>query len=273
MPPLAPMTPAHSMPTLFLAHGAPVLLDLPDWVEALGRWGHALPRPRAVLVISAHWLERPATLGATRPVPLIYDFYGFPEKYYQQLYAAPGAPALAQRVRDLLAPLGPVSEEPGRGLDHGAYVPLVAMYPAADVPVLQLSLPTLEPAALFRLGQALEPLRREGVLIIGSGFLTHNMRAMDFSPDARPPAWASDFDAWVAEALSRRDVDALLAYRERAPAVRTALPTVEHFVPLLVALGAAAEATVSFPITGFFAGSFSKRSVQLGEVPRDEAGP
>jgi len=261
------------MPTLFLAHGAPVLLDLPDWVEALGRWGHALPRPRAILVISAHWLERPATLGATRPVPLIYDFYGFPAKYYQQRYAAPGAPALAQRVKELLAPLGPVAEEPGRGLDHGAYVPLVAMYPDADVPVLQLSLPTLEPAALFRLGQALEPLRREGVLIIGSGFLTHNMRSMDFSPDARPPAWASDFDAWVAEALSRRDVDALLAYGERAPAVRTALPTVEHFVPLLVALGAAAEATVSFPITGFFAGSFSKRSVQFGEVPRSEAGP
>jgi 4,5-DOPA dioxygenase extradiol len=237
---------------------------MPQWVGELGSWGRALPRPKAILVVSAHWIERPTTLGATGAVPLIYDFYGFPEKYYRQVYPAPGAPELARRVRELLEGHGPVAEEPQRGLDHGAYVPLVAMYPEADIPVLQLSLPTLAATELVRLGRALAPLRDEGVLLIGSGFLTHNMRSMDFSPMARPPSWASEFEHWTKEALERHDVDALVGYLDKAPGVRLALPTVEHFVPLLVALGAAPDAPVSFPITGFFAGSFTRRSVQLG---------
>ena len=164
-------------------------------------------------------------------MPLVYDFYGFPAKYYETTYPAPPAPALAARVRDLLR-AEPVAQDPERGLDHGAYVPLVAMYPAADVPVLQVSLPSLDPTALFSLGRALAPLRREGVLIVGSGFLTHNLRTVDFRPDAPTPAWASEFDAWAADVLARRDVDALLDYRERAPGVRQALPTHEHFVPV-----------------------------------------
>jgi 4,5-DOPA dioxygenase extradiol len=260
-------TSAQAMPTLFVAHGAPIILDIPGWVEELSTWAKALPRPRAILMVSAHWLERPATLGATRTVPLIYDFYGFPEKYYRQVYPAPGAPELAQRVRELLGAHGPVADDPDRGLDHGAYVPLVAMYPEADVPVLQLSLPTLEAEALFRLGQTLAPLRAEGVLIIGSGFLTHNLRALDFSPGAPTPGWASEFDHWTEEALKGHDVDALLGFLDKGPGARLALPTVEHFVPLLVALGAAPEAPVSFPITGFFGGSFTRRSVQFGSVP------
>ena len=135
-------------------------------------------------MLSAHWVDRPITLGATRRVPLVYDFYGFPAKYYQTTYPAPPAPELATRLRGLLAGQ-PVAEAPERGLDHGAYVPLVCMYPAADVPVLQVSLPTLDPTELFALGRALAPLRREGVLIVGSGFLTHNLRAMDFRPTRR----------------------------------------------------------------------------------------
>jgi 4,5-DOPA dioxygenase extradiol len=237
---------------------------MPEWVGELKGWADALPRPSAVLMVSAHWTEAPLTLGATRTVPLVYDFYGFPKRYYQQQYAAPGAPDLARRVRELLTPHQPVTDDPQRGLDHGAYVPLVAMYPQADVPVLQVSMPTLEPRALHELGQALAPLRREGVLIVGSGFLTHNLRTLDWSGESPPPQWAVDFDAWTAEALERHDTGALLDYLRLGPGARMALPTQEHFVPLLVALGAAEGEAVRFPITGFFGGSFTRRSVQLG---------
>jgi 4,5-DOPA dioxygenase extradiol len=267
MPQARPEPPptATRTPSIFLAHGSPLLLDDQGWVDELHGWARALPRPTAVLMLSAHWLDRPVTLGATRAVPLVYDFYGFPERYYQTRYPAPGAPALAARVRGLLG-AGEVADDPERGLDHGAYVPLVAMYPDADVPVLQASLPSMDPAALLALGRKLAPLRDEGVLIVGSGFLTHNLRAMTFSPGAAPPAWASDFDAWTADVLGRKDVDALLDYRQRAPGVRQALPTHEHFVPVIVALGAAIDdaPAVRFPITGFAYGSGTRRSVQFG---------
>jgi 4,5-DOPA dioxygenase extradiol len=260
-------TTQQKMPVLFLAHGSPLLLDDAGWVRELGAWSGALPRPKAVLMLSAHWVDRPVTLGAaTRTVPLVYDFYGFPAKYYQQTYQAPPAPALAARVKQLLHS-DPVADDPERGLDHGAYVPLVAMYPGADIPVLQASLPSLEPTALFSLGRALAPLRDEGVLIVGSGFLTHNLRTVDFRPNAPTPAWAAEFDAWAADVLTRRDVDALLDYRQRAPGVREALPTHEHFVPVIVSMGAAIDdpkATARFPITGFAYGTATKRSVQLG---------
>jgi len=256
----------NEMPALFIAHGSPFLLDDASWIGELARWAAALPRPEAVLMLSAHWTAQPVTLGATRTLPLVYDFYGFPEEYYRVTYPAPGAPALAARVKALLGAAGPVAEDPARGLDHGAYVPLVAMYPRADVPVLQVSLPTMEPKALFALGRALTPLRREGVLVVGSGFLTHNMRTLDPRPGAPTPAWAGEFDAWASEVIGRRDVDALLDYRQRAPGVRQALPTHEHFVPVIVAAGAAADQVgpARFPITGFMAGSFTRRSVQFG---------
>jgi len=255
-----------STPTIFVAHGAPPLLDDRGWVDELHAWAGRLPAPAAVLMLSAHWEERPITLGATTPVPLVYDFYGFPQRYYEQQYSAPGAPDLAQRIHKMLSPDEPVVDEPARGLDHGAYVPLVAMYPDANVPVLQASLPSMDPRELFALGRRLAPLRDEGVLVVGSGFLTHNLRAMDFSPSARTPAWAEEFDAWVKDALVRKDVDALLDYRRQAPGVRQALPTPEHFVPVLVALGAAIDgsADVSFPIEGFWGGSATRRSVQFG---------
>jgi len=253
------------MPVIFAAHGAPVLLDDAVWMAELASWASAMPKPRSILMISAHWERRPTTLGATRTEPLVYDFYGFPEKYYETQYPAPGAPTLATRVRDLLRQGGMAfAEDPARGLDHGAYVPLVAMYPRADVPVLQVSMPRLDPQDLFDLGRALAPLRGEGVLIFGSGFLTHNMKYA-FRPGI--PAWAKDFDGWAADALSRFDVDALLDFRARAPGAGTALPTWEHYAPVLVAAGAAADGRpkTTFPITGFWMdGAFTKRSVQFG---------
>jgi 4,5-DOPA dioxygenase extradiol len=253
------------MPVIFAAHGAPILLEDEGWMGELAAWARAMPRPEAILMVSAHWEQRPLTLGAIRTVPLVYDFYGFPERYYRTEYPVPGAPELAARVGALLESSGdPVAEEPERGLDHGAYVPLVVMYPNADVPVLQISMPGLDAERLVQLGTALAPLREEGILIFGSGFLTHNMRYA-FQPGT--PAWAREFDAWAADALGRFDVDALVDFQRRAPAASMALPTWEHYAPVLVAAGAASRAAprVSFPITGFWEGSgaFTRRSVQL----------
>ncbi|MBI3786541.1 MAG: dioxygenase [Deltaproteobacteria bacterium] len=254
------------MPAIFLAHGSPMLLDDAHWVAELHQWAGSLPRPKAILMLSAHWEQMPIALGATTRVPLVYDFYGFPSKYYEVKYPAPGAPELAARVSDLLAGSEGLVVPTERGLDHGAYVPLVAMYPQADVPVLQVSLPALDPRVLFRLGRSFAPLRSEGVLIVGSGFLTHNLRALDLRPQPTTPSWAKDLDSWAADVLQRRDVDALLDYRKRAPGVDRALPTHEHFVPVIAALGAAVDSSdrTTFPISGFIAGSLTRRSVQFG---------
>ena len=251
------------MPVLFVAHGSPLLLDDAAWVDELRAWALAIPRPDSILMISAHWERAPVTIGATKPVPLIRDFSGFPEKHYRVPYPCPGAPTLADRVRTILGPTR-VDAEPERGLDHGAYVPLVAMYPDADVPVLQISLPTLEPAPLVELGRKLAPLRDEGTLIVGSGFLTHNLRAIDWS-GGPPPEWAVAFDAWAAAAISKHDTKELSMYRARGPGVRESLPTSEHFAPIFVVMGASdASEPVRFPITGFDLGSMTRRSVQVG---------
>ena len=257
------MTTSTPMPVVFLAHGAPPLLDDAGWIAELGAWAQALPRPSAIVVVSAHWESRPLAIGATRPLPLIYDFHGFPERFYSLRYPSPGAPGVAQRIRELLtASRIAWADEPARGLDHGSYIPLMCMYPAADIPVLQISLPSETPGELFAVGRALAPLRSEGVLIIGSGFLTHNLQALRLRDT---PAWAREFDAWSADAIARHDIDALLDYRKRAPGVRESLPTHEHFVPVLVSAGAAADSAVSFPITGFWwGGAMTRRSVQFG---------
>lgn len=254
-------------PVVFLAHGAPPLLDDRAWLAELARWAKAMPKPKALLVLSAHWEAKPATLGATRTVPLVYDFYGFPERYYAMKYAAPGAPEVAGRVRTLLGQAGlGVGDDPERGLDHGAWVPLTAMYPEADVPTLQLSLPSLDAKELFALGRALGPLRDEGVLVMGSGFLTHNMRSLGL---ASTPSWASEFDGWVADVVGRRDHDALLDWKRKAPGAELAHPRSEHFAPIIAAAGAAEASSareVTFPITGYWdmAPAFTRRSVQFG---------
>jgi 4,5-DOPA dioxygenase extradiol len=241
-----------------------VLLDDDAWVGELASWAKRMPRPEAVLVVSAHWEKRPAALGATKTVPLVYDFYGFPEQYYKVTYPSPGAPALAKRVKELFRERSIASvDAPERGLDHGAYVPLVAMYPEANIPVLQLSLPSLDPKEVFEMGRALAPLRDEGVLVVGSGFLTHNMR---FAFRRGTPDWAREFDAWAADTLTRGDVDALVDFEKRAPAAKMALPTTEHFVPVVVAAGVASErgSKPTFPITGYWMdGAFTRRSVEF----------
>jgi 4,5-DOPA dioxygenase extradiol len=253
------------MPTLYIGHGAPPLVDDALWVEQLAAWATALPRPTAILIVSAHWENAPLTIAATRTgVPLVYDFGGFPERYYRTQYRSPGAPELAAQVRQLLSDQ-PVAEDPERGLDHGAYVPLTVMYPRADVPVLQISMPSLDPEVLFRIGQRLRPLRDQGVLVIGSGFLTHGLPFLrNFSVDAPPPAWSEEFDAWAHDALEHGDVDALSDFVHRAPAVRYAHPRTEHLAPLFVTLGAGDSNGAPLPsiIDGYWMG-LSKRSIQI----------
>lgn len=258
------------MPVLYLGHGAPPLADDATWPAQLARWSGDLPRPRSILIVSAHWEQAPVAVSSTSPdTPLVYDFWGFPRKYYEVTYAAPPAPQLARSVAAVLAGGGEVlHQDPRRGLDHGAYVPLVEMFPEADVPVLQLSMPTLDPQRLFELGERLAPLRDEGVLIIGSGFTTHNLGWFDPSgrSDAPPPTPSVEFDHWAAETLAAQDVDGILDFLHRAPAARQAHPRTEHWAPLYVSLGAAAAnggvANRSI-IDGFWYGQ-SKRSWQFG---------
>jgi 4,5-DOPA dioxygenase extradiol len=254
------------MPALYIGHGAPPLVDDKLWTSQLAAWAGDLPRPTAILMVSAHWESAPLTLGATETgVPLVYDFGGFPERYYRAQYRAPGAPELASKIKALMADTETVAEQPRRGLDHGAYVPLTVMYPDADIPVLQMSLPTLDPERLIALGRRLAPLRDEGVLIIGSGFLTHGLPFLrDFRVDQTPPGWSTDFDAWAGEALARGAVDELADFRNRAPGMPYAHPTIEHFAPMFVTLGAATdpEAPALQVIDGFWIG-LAKRSFQV----------
>jgi 4,5-DOPA dioxygenase extradiol len=254
-----------TMPVLYLSHGAPPLADDPVWPGELAAWSATLPRPRAILVVSAHWEEAPLTLGATTTVPLYYDFWGFDDKYYSVTYPAPGAPALAADVRTLLhTPDHPVQESPDRGLDHGAYVPLVEMFPDADVPTLQISMPSLDPRVLYDVGRRLAPLREQGVLILGSGFTTHNLRAMT-GPGGGTPSWSAEFDDWAQRTVAAGEVDALIDFAAKAPAARMAHPRTEHWAPLFVSLGAShasGDRGVS-TVDGFWWG-LSKRSWQFG---------
>lgn len=251
-----------SMPVLYLSHGAPPLADDARWTRQLADWSGTLSQPTAVLIVSAHWENAPLTIGATTTVPLVYDFWGFARRYYEVTYPAPGAPALAASVRALL---GTVHDDPTRGLDHGAYVPLKEMYPDADVPVLQMSMPSLDPAELFAVGQRLAPLRDEGVLIIGSGFFTHNLSGITMEdPDTVAPGWSAEFDHWGAEALAARDFDALLDFEHKSPSARLAHPRTEHFAPLFVSMGASLSTTdtPTSVIDGYWYG-LAKRSVQF----------
>lgn len=183
------------MPALYLGHGAPPLLDDPVWSGQLAARAGTIERPRAILIVSAHWEAAPLTLSASR-APLVYDFWGFEQRFYEMTYDTPDATALAHSVARLMPPGHPIHQHTSRGLDHGAWVPLRIMYPDADIPVLQLSLPTQDPETLLEIGRRLRPLRDDGVLIIGSGFLTHGLPFLtDPRLDAPAPTWSAEFDA------------------------------------------------------------------------------
>jgi 4,5-DOPA dioxygenase extradiol len=232
-----------ALPSLYISHGSPMTALHPGQVgERLAGLAQAMPRPRAIVIASAHWLARqPSVGGAARP-ETIHDFYGFPRELFEIRYPAPGEPALAARVAQLLDCAGlPTMLDPRQGLDHGAWVPLRLLYPAADIPVVPLSIqPTLGPRHQYDVGRALAPLREEGVLVIGSGSITHNLHDFraGFSEEHEAP-YVRPFIGWIEQKLAEGDVEALLDYRRQAPFAERAHPTDEHLLPLYVALGAA----------------------------------
>jgi 4,5-DOPA dioxygenase extradiol len=251
------------LPALYLSHGAPPTFEDEPWMRQLHYWARALPRPTAILIVSAHWESAPLAISSSIPsTDLVYDFGGFDPLYYRMRYDTPDAGELARQVARLIP--AAVHQHTGRGLDHGAWVPLKIMYPAADIPVLQLSIPTHDATRLLTLGERLKPLREQGVLVIGSGFMTHGLPFITRQMLAGAvPGWSADFDTWAADALARGDVDELVAFRDRAPGMPYAHPTVEHFTPLFVTLGAATDPTapVTTAIDGFSIG-LAKRSFQ-----------
>jgi 4,5-DOPA dioxygenase extradiol len=230
------------LPTLFLSHGSPMHALEPGPVGRV--WSglaRALPRPRALVIASAHWETNVPMLTAGERPETIHDFYGFPEPLYRIRYRAAGAPAIAARALALLEQAGFTAALNGcRGLDHGAWSPLLYMYPEADIPVVQVSLQTeLGPRHHLELGRALRPLANEGVLVIGSGHMTHNLRDRMMFSDERPAAYARAFQDWACERIEAHDLDTLAEYRALAPHAVRSHPTDEHFLPLYVALGAA----------------------------------
>lgn len=231
------------LPALYLSHGAPPVFDDPHWMSQLFGWSLSMPKPRAILIVSAHWESAPLTLtAADAGTPLVYDFGGFAPVYYTMTYPTPDASELAKRIAGTIPDNEPIHQHMARGLDHGAWVPLKVMYPDADIPVLQMSMPTHDPQRLFELGQRLRPLRDEGVLIVGSGFMTHGLRHLtrEMLVENKVPGWSAEFDAWAADAMSRGDFETLAAY-DRAPGMPYAHPTVEHFTPLFLTIGAATD--------------------------------
>ena len=249
-----------SMPTVFVSHGSPTLIldDVPAraFLASLGR---QLPRPKAIVAVSAHWDSDVPAVSLARKPQTIHDFYGFPDALYRLHYDAPGAPELAERVAKLTG----AAHDPHRGLDHGAWVPAMLAWPQADVPIFQLSIqPEESPAHHVALGRKLSTLREEGVLVMGSGSATHNPRALVRGVrDAEPEPWAQAFDDWLAETVEKGDEEALADYRQRAPYAREAHPTDEHFLPLHVAYGAAGKGARGKPLhRSFTLGNLSMAS-------------
>mgnify|MGYP001282584354 CR=1 FL=1 len=251
------------LPSLYISHGAPPLFEEETWMRELLGWADRLPIPRGILIVSAHWEAAPLSLSAVNPGNVVYDFGGFDPRYYRMRYDTPDASGLAAEILGVLPDGVRVHQHASRGLDHGAWVPLKVMYPNADIPVLQLSLPTDSPTALLSIGRFLRPLRERGILVIGSGFMTHGLPYLTAAMiNGAVPQWSRDFDQWATEALQRGDVDELAAYRDRAPGMTYAHPTVEHFTPLFVTLGAGGT-DITTEIDGYWWG-MSRRSLQAG---------
>lgn len=258
-----------TLPTLFLSHGSPMhALQAGKAGEVWAALAAALPNPKAVLMVTAHWETNLPMLSGNASPSMIYDFGGFPDALYKIQYAAPGESDVAARAQALLKDAGFTAGVDGcRGFDHGTWVPLLKMYPDADVPIVQLSVQTaMNPRHHFEVGRALAPLTKEGVLIVGSGHLTHNLRDwMTSRGQAAHAPYAVKFQEWVYQHLATHDVDALTHYREQAPDALRAHPTEEHFLPLFVALGAAGEdAKVERVFDGFEGSALAMDAYRFG---------
>ena len=250
-------------PAIFIGHGSPMNIVADNsYTRDLETLGTALAKPRAVLVVSAHWTTHGFSVGSDETNVTIHDFWGFPNELYERRYPAPGAPDVAQRVVELTSGVVQPAE---RGLDHAAWAPLIRVWPSADVPVLELSIDLTEPAAdHYALGRLLAPLRDEGVLVMGSGNIVHNLRAIDWDEGAAPFDWAVEFDAFVAGAVAGRRHQDLVDYL-RHPLGAMAAPTPDHYLPLLYVLAAQAQGEdVTTLHAGIQHGSVSMRCLQVG---------
>ncbi|WP_314388665.1 class III extradiol ring-cleavage dioxygenase [Pseudomonas brenneri] len=254
------------LPSLFISHGSPMLALQPGASgPALQRLAADLPRPRAIVVMSAHWESRELLVSGSPAPETWHDFGGFPRELFAVQYPAPGDPALAQQIVELLAADGlPARLDNQRPFDHGTWVPLSLMYPAADIPVVQVSLPShMGPALQTRIGQALRSLREQGVLLIGSGSITHNLGELDWraGPQSIEP-WAGDFRDWVVDKLSAQDETALHDYRKQAPYAERSHPSDEHLLPLYFARGAGGEFSIAHQ--GFTLGALGMDIYRFG---------
>lgn len=255
------------MPTVFLGHGNPMnALHDNAWTRGWAALGQRLPRPRAVLSVSAHWYLPGTAVTAMAAPRTIHDFGGFPRELFEVQYPAPGDLGLVGRVRELLRPLE-VRSDLSWGLDHGTWSVLRHVFPAADVPVVQLSIDETQPPAFhYGLGRLLKPLRDEGILLVGSGDVVHNLHAYAWGRHPQEPFdWASRFETQVRELMLRSDHESLVNYESLGADAELSVPTPDHYLPLLYVLGASDEnEAVTFPVEGMDGGSISMLSVQIG---------
>ncbi|WP_026802447.1 4,5-DOPA dioxygenase extradiol [Arenimonas oryziterrae] len=252
------------MPVVFLGHGSPMnAIEDNAYRRSWQALGKRLPRPKAILCVSAHWETRGVYVTATEKPETIHDFYGFPKTLFDVRYRAPGSPALAHRVAELLAGVR-VHLDAGRGLDHGVWSVLEPMYPEADIPIVQLSLSILQPGAWhYDLAKALAPLRDEGVLVVGSGNIVHNLRLFRFN-DPTPYDWALRFDEEIAERIEQDHHEGLLGYETLGPDALLSIPTPEHYLPLLYILALQRKGERASFFNEEVTGSISMRSVVIG---------
>ena len=252
------------MPVLFIGHGNPMnAIERNEFYRCWSELGRRLPRPKAVLCISAHWETRGVYVTATGKPETIHDFYGFPKALFDVQYPAPGDPRLAQRVVELVSSLK-VTPDPGRGLDHGAWSVLMAMYPATDIPVVQLSLDTSQPGEFhYALARELAPLRDEGILILGSGNMVHNLRLFSFH-DPQPLPWATECDATLRDRILARKHELLMDYDTLGLNARLAVPTPEHYYPLLYPLALQKDAEPASFFNERVISALSMTSVLIG---------
>jgi 4,5-DOPA dioxygenase extradiol len=261
-------TSAVSMPALFVGHGNPMnAVSRNRWTEVWHALGAVIPRPKAILAVSAHWYISDTRVTVMRHPRTIHDFGGFPRELYEIRYPAPGDPALAAKVRGLLSPLSSEFDDEW-GLDHGVWSVLCHLFPHADIPIVQLSIDQRQPPSFhYELGRLLTPLRDEGILPLGSGNIVHNLQAYDWErPDAEAPGWAARFDKQVEGLIDEGRDGSLINYTELGADGRLSIPTPDHYLPLLYVLGSRRDNdVVLYPVQGFDGGSMSMRAVMISE--------
>ena len=257
----------EKLPILFIGHGSPMnAIDDNQYTKTLNALGKSLPKPKAILVISAHWMTKGTWVTEMAKPKTIHDFYGFPKELFEVQYPAPGSPETAHLIREMITQPEIKGDTENWGLDHGTWSVLRHLYPEANIPVLQLSLDISQPPEYHvQLGQQIAKLREKGVLILGSGNLVHNLRQIRWEPDAKPYEWAVEFDEWLKQKLISRDFKSVLNDFHNSNAGKLSIPTLEHYFPIHYILGASNEKDeLKFEFEEMQNGSISMRSFRLG---------